>query len=60
MFYRVAHGDRQRQGTGLGLAICKSVVKAHGGTIEILAGPDGVGTVLRILLPISENRVDEG
>jgi two-component system sensor histidine kinase KdpD len=60
MFYRVAHGDRQRQGTGLGLAICKSVVKAHGGTIEILAGPDGAGTMLRILLPVSENRVDEG
>jgi two-component system sensor histidine kinase KdpD len=60
MFYRVAHGDRQRQGTGLGLAICKSVVKAHGGTIEILAGPDGEGTVLRILLPVLENRVDEG
>jgi two-component system sensor histidine kinase KdpD len=60
MFYRVSHGDRQRSGTGLGLAICKSVVKAHGGSIEALPGPDGIGTTMRLRLPLAENPTEEG
>jgi two-component system sensor histidine kinase MprB len=34
---------------GLGLAIARTIVEAHGGTIE--AAPCDVGTEFRILLP---------
>ena len=53
MFYSVARGDRAPQGTGLGLAICRGMIGAHGGSVEALPG-DGVGTVIRISLPLSE------
>ncbi|RPE76900.1 sensor histidine kinase [Vulcaniibacterium tengchongense] len=51
MFYSVERGDRGRQGTGLGLAICRGMVGAHGGSVEALPGPDGRGTIVRIVLP---------
>jgi two-component system sensor histidine kinase KdpD len=51
MFHTVRRGDRHAAGTGLGLTIAKAAVTAHGGTIEVLDGPDGVGTVIRITLP---------
>jgi two-component system sensor histidine kinase KdpD len=53
MFYSVARGDRAPQGTGLGLAICRGMIGAHGGSVEALPG-DGVGTVIRISLPLAE------
>ncbi len=53
MFYSVARGDRAPQGTGLGLAICRGMIGAHGGSVEALPG-DGVGTVIRISLPLPE------
>ena len=40
-------------GAGLGLAIAKSLVTAHGGTIEALSAP-GQGTEIRFTLPRSE------
>ena len=54
MFY-VGSRDRSdgRRGLGLGLALCRSIVEAHGGSIE--AGdipPDG--TVFRFTLPAEE------
>lgn len=55
MFYRAAQTDRQRPGAGLGLAICRSIVTAHGGTIEARSGPGGTGALLRIDLPIAAN-----
>jgi len=39
------------QGTGLGLSICYSIIKDHGGTIEIDAGKDK-GTRFTIRIPV--------
>ncbi|RDZ28881.1 sensor histidine kinase KdpD [Lysobacter silvisoli] len=54
MFYSVERGDRGRQGTGLGLAICQGMIGAHGGGVEALPGRDGLGTTIRITLPLIE------
>jgi signal transduction histidine kinase len=42
------------EGTGLGLAIAKRTLEEMGGDIEIVAPPDGVGTLARVRLPLSE------
>lgn len=55
-FYSVERGDRGRHGTGLGLAICRGMIRAHGGEVVALPGPDGRGTVIRITLPLIEPR----
>lgn len=60
MFYTVRRGDRHAAGTGLGLTITHGVVTAHGGTVEVLDGPDGVGTVMRITLPADEQQSLKG
>ncbi len=44
----VSHG--KTHGTGLGMAIAKSIVEAHGGTIEVSSKP-GSGTAVEIRLP---------
>lgn len=54
MFYSVERGDRGRQGTGLGLTIAQGMVDAHGGSVEALLGPDGIGTLIRVTLPLLE------
>jgi hypothetical protein len=49
-------------GSGLGLAIVHQVVTDHGGTVEVLAAPDGDGTLMRVVLPLrqpAEPRDDE-
>jgi heavy metal sensor kinase len=55
-FYRV---DKARTsaagGTGLGLSIAQSIVKAHGGTIELTSAV-GTGTVCMVRLPGRVNR----
>jgi len=49
-FYR--SGDSP--GSGLGLPIARSLVEAHGGSIEALSPPGG-GTTIRIQLPRHED-----
>lgn len=44
------HGSARAGGTGLGLAIAHELVRAHGGTIELVDKP-GSGTLFRITLP---------
>jgi two-component system sensor histidine kinase KdpD len=53
MFYSADRGDPTRAGTGLGLAISQSIVRAHGGEVSAHAGRDGVGTRMRLVLPLA-------
>jgi two-component system sensor histidine kinase KdpD len=40
--------------TGLGLVIVRGLIGSHGGKVEALAGAGGVGTIVRVTLPLSE------
>jgi two-component system phosphate regulon sensor histidine kinase PhoR len=56
-FFRSADAhDLAIQGIGLGLAICKSIVDAHGGSID-LESEVGRGSTFRVRLPRAHGRV---
>ena len=45
--------------TGLGLTIVRGLLGAHGGRVEALVGDGGVGTAIRVTLPLSEPPIDQ-
>ena len=47
--FKAFQGSMRRGGTGLGLAICDELVRAHGGSIALVASP--VGARFRITIP---------
>jgi signal transduction histidine kinase len=57
VFERFYRGDKSRQresytsGNGLGLSICRSIVAAHGGSIEVESSP-GKGATFVVRLPM--------
>jgi heavy metal sensor kinase len=52
-FYRVdVARSRDAGGSGLGLAICKSIIDAHGGSIDVQSKPDQ-GSTFTVRLPAS-------
>jgi PAS domain S-box-containing protein len=57
MFGRFERGtgaeERAIQGAGLGLSIVSTVVRRHGGQIEVDSAP-GDGTTIRVVLPLAE------
>lgn len=61
-FDRFYRGDPSRSrhaaGAGLGLPIARSIIEAHGGTIDLEAVPSG-GTTFRIHLPALDRQVRE-
>ncbi|MBK8009843.1 MAG: HAMP domain-containing protein [Deltaproteobacteria bacterium] len=42
--------SKRRGGSGLGLAVCQGIVRAHGGTIDVVEKP-APGTIFRVCLP---------
>ncbi|HXJ24036.1 MAG TPA: ATP-binding protein [Polyangia bacterium] len=57
-FFRVEHhrpgGDQGARGSGIGLYIAREIVRAHGGSISCLAGPDEKGARFVVSLPVAD------
>jgi signal transduction histidine kinase len=52
-FYQVDQSlTRQRGGCGLGLSIVQSIVRAHGGVVEVTSEP-GKGSTFRVRIPVA-------
>ncbi|MBN1562628.1 MAG: cyclic nucleotide-binding domain-containing protein [Anaerolineae bacterium] len=51
-FAQVDDEKPRRRGFGLGLTFCKLTVEAHGGTIWVEPGPEGIGSCFSFTLPL--------
>lgn len=49
-FSRYSQGTRKE--TGMGLALAREIVRLHGGTIHAQSEGEGMGTTLRVMLPL--------
>lgn len=47
------HGGDGKKNMGIGLSVCRTIIKAHGGTIAAENLPEG-GACLRFYLPLKE------
>lgn len=57
-FYRADRDVRRASsGAGLGLSLCQSIVRAHGGDIQINSHP-GEGTCVSVRLPLAQARAN--
>jgi signal transduction histidine kinase len=56
-FFRVDMARSEDGGVGLGLSICKSIVDAHGGSMEFVSEPEK-GTSVSVRLPAREAKLD--
>lgn len=57
--FRPFYSSKKKGGMGLGLSICESIIKAHGGKIEVESAP-GKGAAFHIHLPVfHEGTADE-
>jgi signal transduction histidine kinase len=45
-------------GSGVGLVLCRQIAEAHEGTIEIGNRPEGIGCVVKVVLPIHLTRFE--
>lgn len=57
MFYTSGIAADSRRGLGLGLSLCKSIVDAHGGSIEVKDN-EPHGAVFSFTLPLEEVNLD--
>jgi signal transduction histidine kinase len=50
-FYRGANAGPDQTGSGLGLSIVKRIADAHGAEVNLDAGNDGQGLIVRVRFP---------
>jgi K+-sensing histidine kinase KdpD len=54
LFFSSPRGDRAPRGSGLGLTIVRGMIGAHGGKVTAAEGDSGVGTTIRMTLPLND------
>lgn len=54
-FYRIDKSREEVSGTGLGLSIAKTIINAHGGSIDV-ASKEGLGSEFKIYLPLAAEK----
>jgi signal transduction histidine kinase len=57
IYYRSERGKKLARGFGLGLALAKTIIEAHGGSLEV-EGEPGKGSMFAFLLPIWNSKSD--